>query len=282
MTNGFFERLKQRFGSGPPDLGELEQALFEADLGVPFVSALLEQFERAPRNATAEELLERARDAVAERLVPRSLIIPPEGDPPFTILICGVNGAGKTSAAGKLAARLVKEKRKVMLAAADTFRAGAIEQLAIWGARTGADVASASYGADPAAVVHDAWQKARATGVGVLIVDTAGRLHTRDNLMAQLAKMKRTLAKLDPAAPHEVLLVVDATTGGNAVIQAREFHAIAGLTGLIMTKLDGSGGGGALVAIAEETGVPPMFAGVGEEPGDFLPFETRRFVDEML
>jgi fused signal recognition particle receptor len=201
---------------------------------------------------------------------------------PFVILVVGVNGTGKTTTIAKLAQRWTAEGKTVVLGAADTFRAAAIEQLGIWAERLGVEMVRGQYGADPAALCYDAYQKAAKEKVDFVLCDTAGRLHTKTNLMAELQKMKRILAKQDASAPHETLLVVDATTGGNALSQAREFHKALGLTGLIVTKLDGSGKGGIVVAIQDELGIPTRFVGTGEKIDNFAPFDARKFVAEML
>jgi fused signal recognition particle receptor len=194
----------------------------------------------------------------------------------------GVNGTGKTTSSAKLVALIKSRGQSVLLCAADTFRAAAVEQLKAWGERLGVEVVSSEYGADPAALCHDALSKAKRLNVDFLICDTAGRLHTKSNLMQELSKVKRSLGKIDPTAPHEVFLVADTTTGSNAVVQAREFHAATPLTGLILTKLDGSGKGGVAVAIARETGVPPRFLGTGEQAGDLVLFDRAAFLERML
>jgi len=194
----------------------------------------------------------------------------------------GVNGAGKTTTIGKLARRFSDQGLKVMLAAGDTFRAAAVEQLQVWGDRNGVPVIAQQTGADPAAVMFDALEAARARGVDLLICDTAGRLHTQDNLMEELKKVKRVLAKLDPDAPHETLLVLDASLGQNALVQATRFNEAIGLTGLAMTKLDGSARGGVLLAIAETLGVPIRYLGIGEAAEDLDEFRAAPFVDALL
>jgi len=205
---------------------------------------------------------------------------------PTVILIVGVNGTGKTTSTAKLAQYLraihLKRPPEVMLAAADTFRAAAIEQLDIWAKRLGVEMIRGQYGADPAALCYEAYQTATTRGIDFLLCDTAGRQHTKANLMAELQKVKRALTKLDPDAPHETLLVVDATTGGNALSQAREFHNALGLTGLIVTKLDGSGKGGIVVAIKDELGIATRFVGTGETIEDFAPFDAQEFLANML
>jgi fused signal recognition particle receptor len=201
---------------------------------------------------------------------------------PEVLFIVGVNGTGKTTTIGKLAHRLRQNGQSVMLCAGDTFRAAAIEQLAVWAERTGAELISQKSGADPSAVLHDALTAARTRAVDVLIVDTAGRLHTKSNLMAELEKMRRTAAKLIPGAPHDVLLVMDATTGQNGLAQAREFTAAAGVSGIVLTKLDGTAKGGIVVAIVRELGLPVRFVGTGESADDLVPFDAEAFVTSLF
>jgi len=203
-------------------------------------------------------------------------------EPPAVVLVVGVNGSGKTTTIGKLAHRYKSEGASVLLAAADTFRAAAIEQLEIWGRRTGTEVIRQKPGADPSAVVYDAVHAARARKVDCVIVDTAGRLHTKSNLMAELEKMRRTASRLVPSAPHEVLLVMDATTGQNGLEQARRFTETSGVTGIVLTKLDGTAKGGIVVAIARELGLPIRFVGVGEQADDLLPFDAPSFLTSIL
>jgi len=207
---------------------------------------------------------------------------PAAGGQPRVTFIVGVNGTGKTTTIGKLANRLRAEGRSVMLCAADTFRAAAIEQLAIWAERNGVQMIRQKPGADPAAVVYDAVAAAKARGIDVVLVDTAGRLHTKSNLMQELEKMKRTAAKLVPGAPHDILLVMDATTGQNGLNQAREFTGHVGVTGIVLTKLDGTAKGGIVVAIARELGLPIRFVGVGEKIDDLVPFEAKAFVNSLF
>ncbi len=198
------------------------------------------------------------------------------------IFVVGVNGTGKTTTIGKLACRLHREGSTVLLAAGDTFRAAAIEQLAIWAGRSGSELIHQKPGADPAAVVYDALSAAKARNVDAVIVDTAGRLHTKSNLMAELEKMKRTAAKLIPGAPHDVLLVLDATTGQNGLAQAREFTSAAGVTAIVLTKLDGTARGGIVVPIVRELGLPVRFVGTGETAEDLVPFDAPTFVNSLF
>ena len=201
---------------------------------------------------------------------------------PSVVLIVGVNGTGKTTSCAKLANLLKSGGHDCLLVAGDTFRAAAIEQMEVWGQRLGIEVLKGQYGGDAAALCYDAWASALRRKVPFLLCDTAGRLHTKSNLMQELSKVKRTLSKQDPAAPREIFLVVDATTGSNALVQAREFHQAVGLTGIILTKLDGSGKGGAAVAIQHELGIPPRYIGTGEGVNDFAPFDRDVFVNRML
>ncbi|HEX6928541.1 MAG TPA: signal recognition particle-docking protein FtsY, partial [Gammaproteobacteria bacterium] len=201
---------------------------------------------------------------------------------PFVLLMTGVNGVGKTTTIGKLARQLKDSGRSVLLAAGDTFRAAAIEQLQVWGERNDVPVITQKHGADPAAVVHDAMQAARSRGSDVLIIDTAGRLHTQAGLMEELKKIRRVIERLMPGAPHETLLVLDATTGQNALNQARQFHAAANVSGLVITKLDGSAKGGILFALAGQTGIPIRYIGIGESVNDLAPFDAEAFVDALL
>jgi fused signal recognition particle receptor len=202
--------------------------------------------------------------------------------PPAVVMVVGVNGAGKTTTIGKLAHRFLGEGRKVLLCAADTFRAAAIEQLEVWGQRTGTEVIRTKAGGDPAAVLFDALQAATARHVDCVIVDTAGRLHTKQNLMMELEKMRRTAQRIIPGAPHEVLLVIDATTGQNGLQQAKLFTDSAAVTGVVLTKLDGTAKGGVVVAIARELGLPVRYVGVGEKAGDLLPFDPEEFVNSLF
>jgi len=213
--------------------------------------------------------------------VSRPLVVD-ESKRPYVILVVGVNGSGKTTTIGKLARRLGAEGRKVVLAAGDTFRAAAIEQLQVWGDRNGVPVIAQVAGADPAAVIYDAMQSARARGADVLIADTAGRLHTQSNLMDELRKVKRVLGRLDESAPHEVLLVLDAGQGQNALTQAQQFNQAMGVTGLVVTKLDGTAKGGIVLAIADRLGLPLRYVGVGEQAEDFGVFDAEAFVDAVL
>ena len=267
-------------------LDDLEARLIGADVGVAATQAILEHLRsRVARRelADADALLAALRTELLAIVAPcaRPLTIDAQRKP-CVILVVGVNGSGKTTSIGKLALRLSQEGRKVLLAAGDTFRAAAAEQLDIWAARSGAAIVQQAPGADPGAVVFDALRSAQAQGVDVLIADTAGRLHSQTHLMEELKKVRRVLARVDPAAPDEVLLVLDANQGQNALSQAREFHSAVGVTGLVLTKLDGTARGGIVVAIARELALPIRFIGIGEQPGDFGEFDAPAFVDALL
>ena len=264
------------------DWEEVEAALWQSDLGAPTATAILETLRSKGLSLHSENVLQAARTEAAKYLPEKGTDLSPSTEGPVVILMVGVNGTGKTTSSAKLAALLKGRGHSVLLCAADTFRAAAVEQLRSWGDKLGIEVVSSEYGADPAALCHDALAKAKRLKVDFLICDTAGRLHTKSNLMQELAKVKRSLGKIDPTAPHEVFLVADTTTGSNAVVQAKEFHAATPLTGLILTKLDGSGKGGVAVAIARETGIPPRFVGTGEGAADFALFERSAFLERML
>src|SRR5947209_17507840 len=221
------------------------------------------------------------RDHIREILVASETPVRVVTHPPAVIMVVGVNGAGKTTTIGKLAQRFLLENRKVLLCAADTFRAAAIEQLDVWARRAGVDMIRQKTGADPSAVVFDALQAAKARDVDYVIIDTAGRLHTKENLMAELEKMRRTTERVIPGAPHEVWLVLDATTGQNGLEQARKFTESAGVTGIVLTKLDGTAKGGIVVAIARELNLPIRFIGVGEKIEDVLPFDSETFIEPL-
>jgi fused signal recognition particle receptor len=261
-------------------------ALLVADVGVPATNALLDDLRKrmkAREFADAAALLEALRGDLVAMLEP--VAVPLAVDPsalPFVVLTVGVNGVGKTTTIGKLAKRFKDEGRSLMLAAGDTFRAAAVAQLQAWGERNGVPVVAQGQDADAAAVAYDALQSAKARGVEVLVADTAGRLHTQQGLMAELGKIRRVLGKLDPDAPHEVLMVIDGTTGQNALSQLRQFHAAVGVTGLVVTKLDGTAKGGVVFALAREFGIPIRFAGIGERPEDLRVFDARAFVDALL
>ncbi|MCD9031634.1 signal recognition particle-docking protein FtsY [Luteimonas sp. Y-2-2-4F] len=267
-------------------LDEIETALLMADVGVAATTSLVDSMRRrmkAREFADAHALLAALRGELVALLRPvaQPLAIDAAARP-FVILTVGVNGVGKTTTIGKLARRYRDEGRSMMLAAGDTFRAAAVAQLQAWGERNGVAVIAQGQDADPASVAFDALQAARARGTEVLIADTAGRLHTQQGLMAELGKIRRVLGKIDPDAPHEVLMVVDGTTGQNAISQLRQFHAAVRVTGLVVTKLDGTAKGGVVFALAREFGIPIRYAGIGERPEDLRVFDAEAFVDALL
>jgi len=288
----------------PALLKHLETALLSADLGVKPTREILDAVkEKLDRNAlsNAEQLKQEIKSHIVRILTAteqkgakgdgvwataaasvQKAATSCNGTGPRVIFIVGVNGAGKTTSIGKLANRLRQEGRSVVLCAADTFRAAAVEQLEIWAQRNGIEVIKQKSGADPAAVVYDAMAAAKARDANAVIVDTAGRLHTKSNLMAELEKMKRTAAKVIPGAPHDVLLVLDATTGQNGLAQAREFTSTVGVTGIILTKLDGTAKGGIVVAIARELGLPIRFVGTGEQINDMVPFDAETYANSLF
>ncbi len=270
----------------PAVLAELEKALLAADLGVRTTREILASVrEKVERHALSDGM--QLKDELKKQLIALLRVEAAAGNgageaAPQVVFVVGVNGAGKTTTIGKLANRLREEGRSVILCAADTFRAAASEQLDIWAERAGAMLIKQKPGADPAAVVYDALAAARARATDAVIVDTAGHLHTKSNLMAELEKMKRTAAKLVPGAPHDVLLVMDATTGQNGLQQAREFTSAVGVTGIVLTKLDGTAKGGIVVAIVRELGLPIRFVGVGEKIQDLVPFDPETFVNSLF
>jgi fused signal recognition particle receptor len=286
------DRLKESIASivtrrrlDAESLEELEEALITADLGVATAGDLVAELGRTRFGKEVSE--QEIRGALAESIagILEPVAKPLELDParrPQVILVCGVNGTGKTTTIGKMAAQLKAQGSSVLLAAGDTFRAAAIEQLQIWGERTGAPVVTRPPGSDAAGLAFDALQRARADGVDVLVIDTAGRLHNKAALMDELAKVVRVLKKLDPDAPHDVVLVLDATTGQNARAQVETFKSMVPVTGLVVTKLDGTAKGGVVVALAKEFGLPVHAIGVGETADDLRPFESRAFADALL
>lgn len=268
-------------------LDDIEASLLQADLGVEATAGIMHQLQERLRRHQLQDaaavygVLRREMIALLQPVC-RPLEIPAGGPRPFVILMVGVNGTGKTTTIGKLAGRFQAEDRSVMLAAGDTFRAAAIEQLQAWGARHAVPVVAQHKGADPASVVFDALQSAQAQGVEVLIADTAGRLHTQTNLMEELKKVRRVLGKLDPAAPHETMLVLDASIGQNALAQARQFHAAVPLSGITLTKMDGTAKGGIIFALARELRIPVRFVGIGEQAEDLRVFDAEDFVEALL
>jgi fused signal recognition particle receptor len=304
MVEGLFRRFRQALsrtrkafssqigvllsGRHPLDaqtLEELEAALISADLGVSITQTLLSRLQEQARRIQ-DQPTACLQDILKQELL--SILIKGEGTleisstQPFVILTVGVNGVGKTTTIGKLAARFHGDGKNVLLAACDTFRAAAIDQLVIWGERAKSDVIRHQADADSAAVAYDAMTAAIARKADVVIMDTAGRLHTKKNLMEELKKIKRVIARAFPGSPHEVLLVLDASTGQNALIQARQFHEAVGVTGLVLTKLDGTAKGGTVVPIVQELGLPIRFIGLGEEVEDLQPFSARMFVNALF
>ena len=301
----FLESLAKQFAGKPINGDELEETLIRADLGVPMTMRIIKTLQE--REAWAllgiGDVIKAVREEIA-RILPRDPApIRRAIGKPTVILIVGVNGTGKTTSTAKLAQYLMHDPNcrasvsdasafhrnalqqrqpRVMLAAADTFRAAAIAQLDIWAKRLGVEIVRGQHGADPAALCYEAYQAAAKQEINFLLCDTAGRQHTKANLMAELQKIKRTVGKLDADSPQETLLVVDASTGSNALSQAREFHNALGLTGLIVTKLDGSGKGGIVVAIQDELGIPTRFVGTGEKLDDFAPFERKTYLENLL
>jgi fused signal recognition particle receptor len=301
---GFFGRLRATLNRGGATLArelrgllqgrqisaelleELETRLIGADLGVIVTNEILEDLRaRASRNELidAEALLAALRSRLTEILRPceQPLQIDRKARP-FVILVVGVNGSGKTTTIGKLAGRMREEHLKVLMAAGDTFRAAAIEQLSVWAERGGAQFVSQQTGADPSAVIFDALHAARARGIDVVLADTAGRLHSQSQLMEELRKIKRVIGRVDPAAPQEVLLVLDANQGQNALAQAEQFHAAVGVTGLVITKLDGTARGGIVVAIARKLALPIRYIGLGEQLDDFGKFDAAAFAQALV
>ena len=278
--------LTSRTSIDAETLDELEGTLLGADLGVSVTERIMtaiRQLHKRDLIKTPDDAKTEIRNQLLAILSPRQATEEqgPEGSLQVWMVV-GVNGTGKTTTIGKLAARLSAEGKKVLVCAADTFRPAAIEQLAIWAERSGADLIKSKSGADPAAVLHDALSAAQARGTDVMIVDTAGRLHTKSNLMQELEKMHRVAARKVPGAPHEVLLVVDATTGQNGLAQAREFMKFMGVTGLIVTKLDGTAKGGILFSISQELSIPVQFIGIGESLEDLVDFSPEVFVDSLF
>ena len=300
---GFLRRLRNRLNRGDSwltcDIGdllrgrqidaaileELETRLITADVGVKASERILEGLrQRVARRELSDvrALVSALREAIVEIIAPVAAPLRIDSaHRPFVILVVGVNGSGKTTTIGKLALRCAAEGRSALLAAGDTFRAAAIEQLKVWADRTGADFAAQLPGADPGAVIFDALAAARARGADVVLADTAGRLHSQSHLMEELKKVKRVIQRFDPSAPHEVLLVLDANQGQNALVQAQQFHQAVGVTGLVLTKLDGTAKGGILIAIANELRIPIRYIGIGEGPEDFGEFDAAAFATAL-
>lgn len=300
---GFFDRMKQAVTRTRENLSErieeivsfskeidrdtlddLEATLIGADLGTTTTREVLNKLRELADRKQIGDVQELKRLLRQELLNILNASAKPVKavEAPEVILVVGVNGTGKTTSIGKLAALLRGDGKTVLMCAADTFRAAAIEQLEIWGQRTGTEVIKSKPGGDPSAVLFDALEAAKARGIDYVIVDTAGRLHTKSNLMAELEKMRRTAQRIVPGAPHETLLVMDATTGQNGLQQARQFTQSAGVTGIVLTKLDGTAKGGVVVAISRELGIPVRYVGTGEKASDLLPFDAQSFVDSLF
>ena len=268
---------------------ELEEILISADVGVETSLSIIEDLKAQVRSEHIDDgelAFARLKESLVRNLEagvsPATWADSPADAAPYVILMVGVNGVGKTTSIAKLAHHFNREGKKVILGAADTFRAAAEEQLEILGDRVGVEVISHQPGSDPGAVAYDAWQAGKARGADVLIVDTAGRLHTRSNLMEELKKVRRVISRLDPAAPHQVILTLDATTGHNGLVQAQAFQAAVGCTGIFLAKLDGTARGGIVLAIKQELQVPILFIGTGESLDDLAPFDAGQFVDSLL
>lgn len=286
LTNGFASLILGKKTIDDDLLEELETQLLSADIGIEATQTIINNLtDRVDRKqlGDGEMLFEAMRDDMVDILTPsqQPLVIPEQADP-FVILMVGINGVGKTTTIGKLAKQFQQQGKSVMLAAGDTFRAAAVEQLQVWGERNDIPVIAQQSGADSASVIFDALQAAKSRQVDIVIADTAGRLHTQSNLMEELRKVKRVMGKLDIGAPHEVMLVLDAGTGQNALNQATQFQEIVDVTGITLTKLDGTAKGGIIFAIAKKLGLPIRYIGVGEAIDDLRPFDAEEFVDALL
>jgi len=279
---GFFTKLIQRFTKPDIDWDDLEAQLIAGDLGAKLAMKIVEELRDQQRKLHGQDIVDVTKKHIRSILPVTAPKLEPFPDKPKVILMVGVNGTGKTTSTAKLASWMKNSGKSVVVAAADTFRAAAVEQLEVWSKRVDVPLIKGGPNADPSSVCFDGYQSAVSKKAQFLICDTAGRLHTRHNLMEELRKIKRVVGKTDSSAPHEVLLVVDATTGGNALQQAKEFHKAVPLTGLVVTKLDGSGKGGILVSIQQELGVPTRFIGTGEKLEQLAPFDGRNFVEQML
>ena len=279
---GFFKKILSKFSKDKIDWDDLEESLITGDLGVKLSMQIIDNLQDKKKSINPDDIISACKEEIRKILPPDTNPLSSKKDSTKVILVIGVNGTGKTTSSAKLANHLKNGGANVMLAAADTFRAAAIEQLEVWGKRIDVPVIKGDYQSDPSSVCYDAHSKSINSGVDYLICDTAGRLHTRHNLMEELKKICRTLSKNDNSAPHEVFLVVDATTGSNALSQAKEFNKATKLTGLIVTKMDGSGKGGVVASIANELGIPTKFIGLGEEVDDFKSFKTDEYLDEIL
>ena len=283
LTEGLAAILVKRKLDQEP-LDEIEELLIAADLGPATAASLAADLGRSRfgKEVTDDEVKLFLADRVAELLAPVAVPLDPTAAKPFVVLVVGVNGVGKTTTIGKLAEHYRSQGKRVMMAAGDTFRAAAVAQLAIWGERTGADVVKKGEGADPAALAYEALERARNENIDILLIDTAGRLHNKAGLMEELAKVIRVLQKQDPTAPHSTLLVLDATTGQNALQQVETFRSLVKVNGLVLTKLDGSAKGGVLVALAEKFKLPVHAIGVGETAQDFQPFDPKDFARSLM
>ncbi len=287
--DGLSSRLDQMFAVGKAIdqalLDEIETLLITSDFGMPVTEEVIQTLTKAMSRKSlkdAEAVREALKSTLVQMIEPSALPLPQSDAEPLVVLMVGVNGAGKTTTAGKLAHRFKSEGRHVMLAAGDTYRAAAVEQLKTWGERNGVDVVAQQTGADSASVIFDALSSAKAKGADVLIADTAGRLQNKANLMQELEKIVRVMNRIDESAPHSVLLVIDGGTGQNALMQAREFKNSVPVSGLVVTKLDGTAKGGVMFALARELGLPIHFIGVGEQLDDLRPFDAKAYVEAIF
>ncbi len=280
---GLFSKILSRFSKDDIDWDDLEEALIGGDLGVPLSMQIIDSLQERKRSISGTDIVKACREEILKRLPTENPPLSRAEAGPSIILVVGVNGVGKTTSTAKLGKWIQSQGHSVMFAAADTFRAAAIEQLEIWSQRLDIPIVKGAYKADPSSVCYAAYQSASKKGIDFLLCDTAGRLHNRHNLMEELGKMERVLGKLESDAPHEVFIVVDATTGSNALAQAKEFQAaLTKMTGLIVTKLDGSGKGGVIAAIQDQLDIAPRFIGTGEGEDDFQRFDAREFVEQIL
>ena len=287
--DGLSSRLDQMFAVGKAIdqtlLDEIETLLITSDFGMPVTEEVIQTLTKAMSRKSlkdAEAVREALKSTLVQMIEPSALPLPHSDAEPLVVLMVGVNGAGKTTTAGKLAHRFKSEGRQVMLAAGDTYRAAAVEQLKTWGERNGVDVVAQQTGADSASVIFDALSSAKAKGADVLIADTAGRLQNKANLMQELEKIVRVMNRIDESAPHSVLLVIDGGTGQNALMQAREFKNSVPVSGLVVTKIDGTAKGGVMFALARELGLPIHFIGVGEQLDDLRPFDAKAYVEAIF
>ena len=282
MAGGFLKHLAEKFRGRSVDWEELEETMIRSDLGVPLTMRLTQRLRDMGSRVTVETVGDVLRSELTALFPPVNSAVYPVPGRPRVILMLGVNGTGKTTSTAKLGHWLRNRGHTVLLAAADTFRAAAIEQLQSWGQKLSIEVFAGRYQADSASLCYDACETAARRAFDFLICDTAGRLHTKNNLMRELEKVVRTVGKKHPDAPDEKWLVLDATTGSNGLVQAKEFHSAVGLTGIIVTKLDGSGRGGIAAAVQHELGIPPRYLGTGEKPDDFALFARESFVENLV